>query len=98
MASQVMHAVNRVFEQWRRAILWSMIVASEFFFSSPTFGADTRSLLAQWLSAQTNLQTWSADVTQTRSLKTLTQPLTARGRVWFAAPNRFRWELLEPSP
>ena len=53
--------------------------------------------MARWLSAQTNLQTWSAEVTQTRSLKTLTQPLVAKGNVWFAAPNRFRWELTSPS-
>jgi outer membrane lipoprotein-sorting protein len=60
-------------------------------------GADTDSILAHWLGAQTNLQTWSAEVTQTRSLKTLAQPLTAHGRVWFAAPNRFRWEIQTPS-
>jgi len=54
-------------------------------------------LLSAWFSAQTNLHTWTADVTQTRSLKALTQPLTSRGQVWFAAPNRFRWELVEPS-
>jgi outer membrane lipoprotein-sorting protein len=53
--------------------------------------------LPAWFSAQTNLLTWSADVLQTRSLKTLAQPLQSRGRVWFAAPNRFRWELVEPS-
>jgi outer membrane lipoprotein-sorting protein len=55
-------------------------------------------LLASWLAAQTNLQTWSADVTQTRTLKTLTQPLVATGKIWFAAPNRFRWELTSPAP
>jgi outer membrane lipoprotein-sorting protein len=60
--------------------------------------AETGSLLSHWLSAQTNLQTWSADVTQTRALKTLTQPLVATGKVWFAAPNRFRWELTSPAP
>jgi outer membrane lipoprotein-sorting protein len=54
-------------------------------------------LLRSWFAAQTNLQTWSADLTQTRSLKALAQPLTARGHVWFAAPNRFRWELTSPS-
>lgn len=55
-------------------------------------------LVRQWLSAQTNLQTWSADVLQIRSLKTLTQPVTARGQVWFSAPSRFRWEISEPAP
>jgi outer membrane lipoprotein-sorting protein len=54
-------------------------------------------LIASWLAAQTNVQTWSADVTQTRTLKTLAQPLTAQGRVWFSAPNLFRWELISPS-
>jgi outer membrane lipoprotein-sorting protein len=58
--------------------------------------ADATPLLASWLAAQTNLQSWSAEVTQTRTLKTLARPLTAQGRVWFLAPNRFRWELGDP--
>lgn len=33
---------------------------------------------------------------QTRNLKSLTRPLTAEGRVWFAAPNQFRWEIGNP--
>jgi outer membrane lipoprotein-sorting protein len=49
-----------------------------------------------WLAAQTNLQTWSADFTQTRTLQSLTEPLTAAGHVWFQAPERFRWELGHP--
>jgi outer membrane lipoprotein-sorting protein len=53
-------------------------------------------LLSGWLAAQTNLHAWSADLTQTRTLKTIAQPLTSTGRVWFAAPNRFRWELGNP--
>jgi len=52
--------------------------------------------LGAWLNSQTNIQTWSAEVIQTRALKSLAQPLTATGRVWFAAPNRFRWELGNP--
>jgi len=54
------------------------------------------SVLGAWLSSQTNIQTWSATVIQTRTLKSLTEPLRATGRVWFAAPDRFRWELGEP--
>src|SRR6266478_1010237 len=54
-------------------------------------------LLTAWFNAQTNVQSWSAEVIQTRSLKTLTQPLIAHGRVWFAAPNRFRWEIGTPA-
>jgi outer membrane lipoprotein-sorting protein len=49
-----------------------------------------------WLQAQTNLHSWSADCTQTRTLKSLTQPLTANGHVWFSAPNQFHWELGNP--
>jgi outer membrane lipoprotein-sorting protein len=49
-----------------------------------------------WLAAQTNIQTWSADFVQTRTLKSLAQPLTTSGHVWFAAPTRFHWELGNP--
>jgi outer membrane lipoprotein-sorting protein len=58
--------------------------------------ADSSALLSAWLNSQTNIQTWSADFTQVRTLKALTQPLTATGHVWFAAPNRFHWELGHP--
>ncbi len=58
--------------------------------------ADTNALVSSWLAAQTNIQTWSSEFIQTRTLKSLTQPLTATGHVWFAAPNRFRWELGNP--
>ncbi|HWV98416.1 MAG TPA: outer membrane lipoprotein carrier protein LolA [Candidatus Acidoferrum sp.] len=54
-------------------------------------------MVASWLAGQTNLQSWSADFVQTRALKSLTEPLTATGQVWFAAPNRFRWELGQPA-
>ncbi|SRR5260221_1810498 len=54
--------------------------------------------VSSWLAAQTNVQSWTADLVQTRSLKSLTQPLpSAKGHVWFAAPNRFRWELGSPA-
>ena len=54
-------------------------------------------LLASWLAAQTNIHTWSADLVQTRSLKTFHQPFTNHGRIWFAAPDRFRWEIGVPA-
>ena len=63
----------------------------------PVRGAETSKPLSSFLSAQTNLQTWSADLTQIRQLKTLTQPLISTGRVWFAAPNQFRWEIGSPA-
>jgi outer membrane lipoprotein-sorting protein len=59
--------------------------------------AETHSPVAAWLAAQKDLSAWSADFVQTRTLKSLTQPLTAKGHVWFAAPNRFRWELYQPA-
>lgn len=58
--------------------------------------AELNAAVQSWLAAQTNIQTWSADFVQTRALKTLTQPLTALGHVWFQAPNLFRWELGHP--
>jgi len=60
----------------------------------PACGAS--SVLGAWLDSQIHIHTWSAEVIQTRALKSLAQPLTATGRVWFAAPNRFRWELGNP--
>lgn len=59
--------------------------------------AEPGAVIDAWMNAQSELQTWSAGFTQTRSLKALSQPLVSTGRVWFAAPNRFRWELGEPA-
>jgi len=58
---------------------------------------DLSGLLDRWGTAQTNLLTWSADLTQTRSLKVLSQPLVSTGRVRVAAPDRFRLELGQPA-
>jgi outer membrane lipoprotein-sorting protein len=66
-------------------------------FGISTCAAASPPALQKFLSAQTNLQTWSADLTQIRQLKTLTQPLTSTGHVWFAAPNKFRWEIGSPA-
>lgn len=60
-------------------------------------GAELSPEAVAWLAAQTNIQTWSADFVQTRKLKSLTQPLKSKGHVWFAAPNKFRWELGHPA-
>jgi outer membrane lipoprotein-sorting protein len=53
-------------------------------------------LFDHWFAVQTNLQSWSADFTQTRSLKVLVQPRVATGKVW-VAPRQFRWELGQPA-
>lgn len=55
--------------------------------------AEIEQVISGWLSIQTNIETWSADFTQTRNLKALAQPLVSTGQVWFAAPQNFRWEL-----
>jgi outer membrane lipoprotein-sorting protein len=49
----------------------------------------------KWFEVQTNLHSWSADFTQTRSLKVLSQPLVSTGKVW-VTPGGFRWELGQP--
>jgi outer membrane lipoprotein-sorting protein len=58
--------------------------------------ARSADLLDKWIAAQANLRTWTADIVQTRSFKTLAQPLVADGKVWIAVPDRFRWELGQP--
>jgi outer membrane lipoprotein-sorting protein len=65
--------------------------------SNQAHAADLDRLLDRWCAAQTNVQTWSADVTQTRSLKVLSQPLVATGKLWLAMPDRFRLELGQPA-
>ena len=66
-------------------------------FSVPAFAANTNEFIANWLAAQSTLKTWTADFTQTRTLKTLKQPLRSHGRLIFAAPNSFRWQLGDPA-
>ncbi|HZF01788.1 MAG TPA: outer membrane lipoprotein carrier protein LolA [Methylomirabilota bacterium] len=61
------------------------------------FAADTNSVLNNWFAAQTKVQTWSADFVQTRTFRALTQPLTAKGKIYFSAPDDFQWELGQPA-
>ncbi len=97
VAQAVRELFARKAREWtrKRFVLLAMVVA----FSGPfaASAAEVNQLLSNWLSSQTNLHSWSADVVQTRTLKALSQPLTARGRVWFMEPNLFRWELGEPA-
>ena len=65
--------------------------------ASPAGTLNTDAVLERWLASQANVRTWSAKLTQTRRLKTLKQPLISTGRVWFAAPRQFRWELGDPA-
>lgn len=63
----------------------------------PCHAADTNAVLDSWFAAQAKVRTWSADFTQTRTLKTLTQPLVTQGHLSFATPDDFRWELGRPA-
>jgi outer membrane lipoprotein-sorting protein len=77
-----------------RRLLWVLLAAT-----SLNAGAAEPKLnpqFAAWLNAQTNILSWSADFVQTRKLKAVVQPLMATGHVWFAAPNKFHWELGNP--
>ncbi len=52
--------------------------------------------LKQWIAKQKDVRTVTADFTQTRALRTLRSPLASEGRLWFRAPDWFRWELGDP--
>lgn len=58
--------------------------------------ADTNAVLEKWFAAQADVKTISTDFVQTRYLKTLVQPLLAKGHLAFSFPDRFRWELGQP--
>lgn len=58
--------------------------------------ADDRMFLDQWLAKQVTIKTWTADVIQTRKIKSLLRPLESKGQVWFVLPNQFRWQLGNP--
>jgi outer membrane lipoprotein-sorting protein len=63
--------------------------------ASVLHAADYEAQFTRWFAAQTNMQNWTADFTQTRSLVALSQPLKSSGRVW-VKPGSFRWELGQP--
>jgi outer membrane lipoprotein-sorting protein len=79
----------------RRISFWRVILFLAF--GGVARAADTDAVLDAWFAAQTKVRSISADFTQTRTLKTLVQPLVATGHLWFAPPNQFRWELGQPA-
>src|ERR1041385_3075604 len=89
-------ARRQSFGAWSLRLFWGLGLVA-WSFREPLFAADTNAVLAGWFASQTNLHTWSADFTQTRALKALTQPLVTAGRLYFAVPNQFRWELGRPA-
>ena len=65
------------------------------FAPAPAQADDYEAQFNKWFAAQTNMQTWSADFIQTRSLMALATPLKSSGQVW-VEPGKFRWELGHP--
>jgi outer membrane lipoprotein-sorting protein len=53
-------------------------------------------ILSSWLDAHARLETWSAELVQTRHLAALTHPLISTGSVHYSRPGLFRWELGQP--
>ena len=78
----------------RGALAFSIVLAS----LSITWAAATSdsSVVDTWLASQAKIKTWAADFVQTRTFKTLSQPLKESGHVWFEAPDKFHWELGHP--
>jgi outer membrane lipoprotein-sorting protein len=65
-------------------------------FSAQAENSSFDALFNRWFAAQTNMQSWSADFTQTRTLQVLSEPLIASGKVW-VSQGCFRWELGQPA-
>ena len=98
--ARVGFAVAGSVEIWRRrrpGPILGLIYLGCAFLTCPSLAWAQTNTVDAWLARQATVQSWSADFVQTRTLKTLTTPLTAQGRVWFAVPNRFRWELGRPA-
>jgi outer membrane lipoprotein-sorting protein len=75
-----------------RGRLWIPLCLAAFV----SHAAESDPMFDRWFAAQTNILSWTADFTQTRALKVLTQPLVATGKVWVQVPGLFRWELGQP--
>jgi outer membrane lipoprotein-sorting protein len=77
---------------------WRAVVMAFLCGSAPATvrATDTNAVLNAWFAAQAHVRNLSADFVQTRTLKTLVQPLVTEGRLWFSLPNQFRWELGRP--
>jgi outer membrane lipoprotein carrier protein len=50
----------------------------------------------KWIASQAGMKSLSADFVQTRTFRTLRDPLERQGHIWFQSPDAFRWELGSP--
>ncbi len=79
-------------DAWRIISLGCLLLA----LASPVLRAgDYDAQFNKWFEVQTNLQSWSGDFMQTRTLTVLNQPLLTPGKVWVQR-GEFRWELGQP--
>jgi len=74
--------------------LWLALVLT----AGTALGAPDDPVVIDWINAQSSAHSWTADFKQIRELKALTEPLTATGKIWFSAPDNFRWEVMKPAP
>lgn len=74
-----------------KSFLWVILYLAVFAARADNYEAQFN----QWFAAQSKMQTWSANFTQTRSLMALSEPLKSTGKVW-VEPGKFRWELGHP--
>lgn len=51
----------------------------------------------KWIARQEDFRAVSADFVQSRALRALRSPLKSEGKLWFKAPDSFRWELGQPA-
>lgn len=77
-------------------VLWMLVLGVWCFAATTTSAQEIKPIVSDWLAAQKEIQTFTADLTQTRTLKSLTQPLHSPGKVYFSAPHKFHWELGQP--
>jgi outer membrane lipoprotein-sorting protein len=74
-----------------------LILALGIFGLQNILAVETNSVLNNWFAAQAKVKTWEADFTQIRTFKALAQPLKTPGKIYYSAPDEFRWELGQPA-
>jgi outer membrane lipoprotein-sorting protein len=76
---------------WRRWLICVLFLLA----TAVSRAGDYDAQFNKWFEVQTNLQSWSGEFMQTRTLTVLNQPLRTPGKVW-VKPGEFRWELGQP--
>ena len=78
-----------------------------FLFASVSFASDDFQPVppsqqpAAWQrfeAAHRGISNFVANVVQTKTMTVFQQPVVSEAKLWFARPNRFRWEVVKPAP